>query len=214
MDGDPAVLGRTSPLAESGPRVFRHTRDDAALDALYETHRGSCYEGGLTFPRLVGLVPGALTAHGGSGHAAFAQARRAGRWPVAETNASATRGRVPLAVSEALRREGSRPVAAVRPAAAAARPWPSAPAGFEPVAVDGKRIKDAARRLVALPSRPGALPILGKVITQRALIMESRDRTLRGLHQWVPHDAARDQRGGKHDEVRGTGNGNPGDGRP
>lgn len=157
-DGETAFIRHQLPLAESVLRVFRHAFDEGVLRALYETHRGSCYEGVLTFPNLVNLVLDALTIHGGSGHAAFTQAQRAGRLPVAETNVYAKLGRVPLAVSQALLREGSRRLVPIQSVGSAAMPgWPPALSAFAPVVIDGKKIKNAAKRLAVLRGRPGKM---------------------------------------------------------
>lgn len=158
MDSHPEFLRQQLPLAESVLRVFQHALDDDVLNAIYEAHRGLCYEGDLTFPTLVNLILDALTAHGGSGHAAFTAAQRAERLPVAETNVYGKLGRVPLAVSQALLREGSRRLAAIRPATPAVTTvWPPSLVAFEPVVVDGKKIKNAAKRLAPLRGRPGKM---------------------------------------------------------
>lgn len=158
MDGVQEFVRQELPLAEASLRVLRHVLEEEVLNQVYAAHRGACYERVLTFPTLAGLVLEALTVHGGSGHAAFDQAQRAGRLPVAEGNVYAKLGRVPLEVSKALLREGSRRLPAVLPVgSASAVPWPESLTGFTGVVVDGKKIKNAAKRLTALRRLPGKM---------------------------------------------------------
>lgn len=175
MDGVPEFVGSKLPLAESALGVFRYVLDEDVLNQVYDEYRGSCYERTLTFPALTGLVLEALTVHGGSGHAAFSQAEREGRLPVAEANVYAKLGRVPLAVSKALLRQGSRRLPAVLPQrSAAAVPWPEALGSFTPVVVDGKKVKNAAKRLAGLRRLPGkmlAAKVLAALSLQTGLVV-------------------------------------------
>jgi hypothetical protein len=158
MDGVQEFIRHGLPLAEASLRVLQYAVDDEVLNQVYDEHRGACYERELTFPTLAGLVVEALTVHGGSGHAAFDHAQREGRLPVAEANVYAKLSRVPLAVSKALLREGSRRLPAVLPAgSAAAVAWPDSLAAFTGVVVDGKKVKNAAKRLTELRRLPGKM---------------------------------------------------------
>ena len=50
-DLDRLLLDRV-PLAEAGLLLFGQALDDASLDALFDRHRGRCYERVLTFEKL------------------------------------------------------------------------------------------------------------------------------------------------------------------
>jgi hypothetical protein len=177
MNGLQESILRELPLAEAALHVFGHMLDDHVLQQIYEDHRGNCYERALTFPALAGLVLEALTRHGGSGHAAFGRAGREGRLPVAEANVYAKLGRVPLEVSKAVLREGSRRLPALLPRPSASAPaaaWPATLAALTAVVVDGKKIKNAAKRLQALRRLPGkmlAAKVLAGVSLQTGLVL-------------------------------------------
>ena len=86
MDGfQKELLGRL-PLPQATMRVMGYALDRDTLDQVFEAHRGRCYQGILTFGRLVERVLEALTVHEGSGHRAFSAARAQGALPIAEPN--------------------------------------------------------------------------------------------------------------------------------
>ena len=60
MDGFQVELLRRLPLAESVLRLFCYALDKSVLDDVFQTHRGRCYQGVLTFPSLVVLIRDAL----------------------------------------------------------------------------------------------------------------------------------------------------------
>jgi len=158
MDSVRESVRQELPLAEAALRVFRQALDERVLDEVYAAHRGSCYEQTLSFSALENLVLEALTVYHGSGHAAFGQAEREGRLPVREANVYGKLSRVPLAVSMALLREGSRRLPDVLPdGSEPAVAWPKSLAALTPIVVDGKKIKNAAKRLAGLRRLPGKL---------------------------------------------------------
>ena len=146
------------PLAEAVLSLFSHVLAEPFLDGLFEAHRGRCYEDALRFPTLLYLVRDALLVHGGSARQSFARAEEAGGLPVAVASAYAKLSRLPVALSEALLGEGARRLEALLPEGAApAVPVPASLAGFEVVAVDGKKAKGAAKRLKPCRGLPGSL---------------------------------------------------------
>jgi hypothetical protein len=158
MDGLDESIRQRLPLAEATLRLIHHALDQETLDTLYEENRGLCYQKQLSFPTLANLLLDALTLHRGSGHAAFEQAKRQGRLPVVQTNVYGKLGRTPLAVSKALLRQGSQRLAAILPIGlSAGTSWPKSLDALSPVAVDGKKIKNAAKRLAGLRRLPGKM---------------------------------------------------------
>src|SRR5688572_15637241 len=62
------------PLAESFYTLWGYLATDQVLDALFEEHRGRCYQDQLTFPELVGVLADAVTRYHGSGRRAITKA--------------------------------------------------------------------------------------------------------------------------------------------
>lgn len=156
MDGFEMELLRRLPLAQAVLRGFGYTFDAATLNALFARHRGRCYEDTFRFPDLVSLILEALTTHQGSGHRAFVAAATAGTLPVAEQNAYGKLARIPEALSMALLCAGSvrlRDLLPPEPTVA----LPASLGGLRLIAFDGKKLKNAAKRLKALRGRPGKL---------------------------------------------------------
>jgi hypothetical protein len=154
-DFDRELLARM-PLAEAALDVFAHLLDERFLSQVFEDHRGRCYERELSFANLVYLIRDALLCHGGSGQASFERAEERGQLPVAVANAYAKLGRVPVAISMALLAEGCGRLAELMPAGLTS-PVPASLAGFKVVAIDGKKLKKAAKRLKVLRGLPGKL---------------------------------------------------------
>jgi len=147
------------PLAQAVFRLFAYALPEPFLQELYEEHRGRCYERALTFPQLVYLVRDALLVHEGSGHRSFRRAEEAGELPVAVLNAYGKLARLPLPLSLALLAGGTRRLAGLMPPGYTPAPLPASvvAAGLRPVVVDGKKLKNAAKRLKVLRGLPGKL---------------------------------------------------------
>ncbi len=156
MDGFQAELWRRLPLAQAVLRGFGYALDPARLDALFAEHRGRCYEDIFRFPQLVALILDALTTHQGSGHRAFVAAAACGALPVAEQNAYGKLARIPEALSMALVRAGSVALRDLLPGEPTVA-LPASLAGLRLIAFDGKKLKNAAKRLKALRGHPGKL---------------------------------------------------------
>lgn len=154
-DFDRELLARM-PLAEAALDVFAHVLDERFLSQVFEEHRGRCYERELSFAKLVYLIRDALLCHGGSGQASFEQAQERDQLPVAVANAYAKLGRVPATVSMALLAEGCGRLAELMPAQLTS-PVPASLADLKVVAIDGKKLKKAAKRLKVLRGLPGKL---------------------------------------------------------
>lgn len=154
-DFDRELLARM-PLAEAGLDLFAHVLDERFLGGVFEAHRGRCYERELSFANLAYLIRDALLCHGGSGQASFEQADERGELPVAVSNAYAKLSRLPVGVSMALLAEGAQRIVELMPRGLKS-PVPASLAGFKVVAVDGKKLKKAAKRLKVLRGLPGRL---------------------------------------------------------
>jgi hypothetical protein len=167
MDDFQRELLARLPLAEAVLRLFAQAFAPPFLQELFAQHRGRCYQKVLSFDTLVYLTRDALLTYHGSAQQAFDHAREQERLPVAIQNAYAKLGRVPVEVATALLREGSRRLEALLPGEdhgpAAAVRLPASLGGLEVVAVDGKKLKKAAKRLKVLRGLPGKM-LAGKLL--------------------------------------------------
>jgi len=148
------VLARL-PLAEAFYTVWGYLARDAVLDALFDRHRGRCYQGQLAFAELVGVLADAVTRYRGSGHRAIGQALQ--REQLA-TQARAVYGklaRLPLPLAEAFLAGLTARLRPLFPAGLYHTDLPASLAGLAVVVLDGKKIKKAAKRLLATRGRPG-----------------------------------------------------------
>jgi Transposase DDE domain len=158
-------LMRRSPLAACVLETCDFIFDDAFLRSVWDEHRGRCYEDVLKFDDFLRLMRDALVNHGGSAHRVFVDLERDGAQPCDESNFYRKLARTPVPLSRALLRDGTRRLRQLLPEAA--EPAASLPACFDAFAVvagDGKKIKDAAKRLA--PTRGYA----GKLLGAKALV--------------------------------------------
>jgi hypothetical protein len=157
MDGFQVELLRRLPLAQAVLRLFGYALDPEALNDLYEKYRGRGYEAVLRFDQLVCLIRDALTVHQGSGHRAFAEAQAREGLPVAEQNVYGKLARIPEKLSMALLAHGTARLGELLPLDLPAVALPDSLAGLRLIALDGKKIKNAAKRLKVLRGQPGKL---------------------------------------------------------
>jgi hypothetical protein len=111
---------------------------------------------------MVQLMQEALLEHGGSGRPGFERASEQGRVAAAVSKVYEKLARMPLAVSMALLREGSRDLPRLLPERRQ-RAVPACLAALEPVTVDGKVIKNVPRRLKILRDLRGMI-VGGKIV--------------------------------------------------
>lgn len=156
MDDFQRELLARMPLGSAALDLFAYALDARFLDGVFDASRGRCYERELRFSSLVYLIRDALLAHGGSASASFERAAERDALPVATSNAYAKLGRVPPAVSMAMLAQGASRLSGLLPEGLAS-PVPASLAGFAVVAIDGKKLKHAAKRLRVLRGLPGRL---------------------------------------------------------
>jgi len=145
------------PLAESFYVLWATVATDAALDALFERHRGRCYQDQLRFPELVGVLADALTRYHGSGRRAITRALDRQQLPTQQRAVYAKLARLPLPLAEAFLADLTARLRPLLPAEAPHTALPGCCAGLAVVVLDGKKIKRAAKRLLATRGRPGKL---------------------------------------------------------
>lgn len=162
MDAFERELMRRSPLAAATLESFDFVFTDAVLDSIYQAHRGRCYQDKLTFPRMVSLMRDALLRHEGSGHRLFVELERAEQQPVDESNFYRKLARMPVAVSRALLSQGAARLGELMPHDVVS--LPGCFDDYQAVVIDGKKIKNAAKRLA--PTRGFS----GKLLGAKALV--------------------------------------------
>lgn len=144
------------PLAEAVVQVFQFVGSEARLQAIFEEHRGRCYDKRIRFPDLVTLIGDALLEHGGSGNQSFSRARETGELEASKVAAYGKLGRLPVAVSQALLAELSDDLRKLFPAQGRRQP-PASLRGMNTITLDGKAIKRVAKRLKLLRKMAGGM---------------------------------------------------------
>jgi hypothetical protein len=167
MDAFDQQLKQRLPLAAATLELFDFAFDEQLLGDIYQQHRGRCYTDCLTFPKLLSLVRDCLLQHAGSGHRLFTELERDDAEPVDESSFYRKLAKMPVAVSRALLRECTVRLMQLAPLPAVL--LPGCFEEFEAVVIDGKKIKNAAKRLK--PTRGYS----GKLLGAKALVaMQAR----------------------------------------
>jgi hypothetical protein len=167
------VLARL-PLAESFYALWGYLATDAVLDHLFDQHRGRCYQDKLSFAELVAVLADAVTRYHGSGRRAI---RRAIERQEVSTQTRAVYGklsRLPLPLAEAFLSGLTARLRPLFPAGLRRNELPACLAGLVVVVLDGKKIKNAAKRLLPTRGRPGRLyggQVLAAYLPQDGLVV-------------------------------------------
>ncbi len=145
------------PLAESFYTLWAYLASDTVLDALFEQHRGRCYHDQLAFADVVEILADALTRYQGSGHRAITKALQRQTLPTQARAVYGKLARLPLPLAEAFLSGLTARLRPLFPAGLYRTAVPTSLAGLAVVVLDGKKIKKAAKRLLATRGRPGKL---------------------------------------------------------
>jgi Transposase DDE domain len=176
-------LWASMPLAEAVVQVFQYVGDDARLQAIFDENRGRCYDDRIRFPNLVALIGDALLDHGGSGNQSFSRARETGELKASKVAAYGKLGRLPVPLSQAFLSDLSHSLRELFPAQARRQP-PASLRDFNTITMDGKAIKNVAKRLKLLRGVGGGL------LGGRALVaMQYETGLVIGMHADEDGDA-------------------------
>jgi DDE family transposase len=145
------------PLAEAFYTLWAHLATDDVLDELFAQHRGRCYQDQLHFAELVEVLADALTRYHGSGRRAIADALKRHKLPTQARAVYGKLARLPLPLAEALLATLTARLRPLFPAGLYRTALPASLDGLAVVILDGKKIKKAAKRLLATRGRPGKL---------------------------------------------------------
>jgi hypothetical protein len=155
MDAFERELMRRSPLAACVLEVCDHLFDDQLLDSIWAEHRGRCYEDVLRFGDFLRIMRDALVRHGGSAHKLFLELESHQAEPVNESSFYRKLAHTPVEISRSLLRECTRRLSALMPGPVVA--LPHCFDDFEIIVGDGKKIKNAAKRLKPTRGYEGSL---------------------------------------------------------
>lgn len=169
MDDFEFELWMRLPLAQAVLKLAQVAMEPAALNELFDLYRGSNYEKVMSFDTFVHLICDVLVTHRGAGHAGFSQAREDGRLPVAMANVYAKLSRVPIELSAALLQDGTQRLLPLMPAVdELSNEVPMSLREFSMMVIDGKKIKNASKRLKPLRGQPGSM-LGGKLLVALSL---------------------------------------------
>jgi len=168
MEGFQAELMARMSLGQAVLKLFDYVLDSAFLRSTFDANRGRCYERELGFDRLVYLIRDALVIDHGSGRQSFERAEAEGGLAVTVQSAYGKLGRVPLEVSTALLSGGAVRLGELLPATGGGVTVPESLRAMKPTVIDGKKIKNAAKRLKALRGLPGKM-LGGKLLVALSL---------------------------------------------
>lgn len=157
MDAFETELMGRSPLAACVLETSDFLFDDRLLESIWEAHRGRCYQDVLRFEDFLRLMRDALIHHGGSAHQLFVELERDHAEPIDESNFYRKLAHTPVALSRALLRECTGRLAELMPAGVDAAQLPGCFDGLEVIVADGKKIKNAAKRLAPTRGYSGRL---------------------------------------------------------
>jgi len=162
MDGfSHEVLSRL-PLADAVLSLFSFATDSEFLQQVFEEHRGRSYESVLTFPTMVDLISDALLEHEGSGRQAMLRAEEREELDASRQAAYGKLRRIPISLSNAFLACPTDRLREVFPEGTASR-LPASLRCLDVIAIDGKKIKRAAKRLKVARGYSGT-PLGGKAL--------------------------------------------------
>lgn len=162
MDGISGKLLETLPLAEGVLSLLSWATDESFLEQVFEEHRGRSYAGVVSFSSLVRLMADALLEHAGSARQALIRCEGRGELEASPQAVYGKLRRIPVDLSNALLSHGTDRLLEVFPPQAS-QELPVCLRELEVLAVDGKKLKNAAKRLLPARAYKGS-PLGGKLL--------------------------------------------------
>jgi hypothetical protein len=144
------------PLADAVLSLQSYLLQPEFLNGIFESHRGRCYQDLLQFPLFVELLGDALQKHGGSARQSLVKAEEDGRLTTTTRAFYGKLSRMPVDVSQALVLEAGLRLQPLL-SDAALRTLPASLSGLSVYMVDGKKLKNAAKRLLLTRGYAGKL---------------------------------------------------------
>jgi hypothetical protein len=159
MDGFAKELLARVPLADAVLSLLSWVLDKEFLSGVFDEFRDRSYESLLSFPAMVTLIQDALLEHHGSGHQAMVRSEDLN---VSIQAAYGKLRRVPISLSLGFLARTTDRLREVFPEGAATT-LPASLQAFDVSVVDGKKIKQVAKRLKAARPYSGT-PLGGKAL--------------------------------------------------
>lgn len=163
MDGFYKEVLARLPLAEAVMILWRRIADEEKLQAVFDKHRGRCYEKDISFATVVRLVADALLRYKGSGNQSFSRAKELGDLEASTRAVYGKLGRMPIKLSVGLFADMNERLRELFPAEARRKAF-AALEKYSILIIDGKTMKKVAKRLKQLRS------VKGGVIGGKALV--------------------------------------------
>jgi Transposase DDE domain len=151
------------PLGNAVLTAFAYLLQPELLDDLFDRHRGRSYKDTLSFSTFVTLIRDALILHKGSARQSFQRALEQDDLPTCQEAVYGKLRRIPLRLSLAFMEELTKLIRGLRPKDAPMDPLPKSLGAMTVVILDGKQIKDVAKRLKPVRGKPGKV-VGGKVL--------------------------------------------------
>lgn len=171
------IAGR-APLAEAVLQGFAYITQDSFLAEVFEEHRGLSYEREFSFAGIVAVLTDALLEHEGSGHRALQQAQADDQLDASLAAWYGKLRRIPESLSQGFLLKSTQRLLGILPVTRSE--VPKSLRQFDAYACDGKKIKNAAKRLK--PTRAFHGNVLGgKVLV--ALDIRTRVAVAMGSHE-------------------------------
>ena len=145
------------PLAEATLSIWSYVLRPDFLAELFDRHRGRSFEALLGFPQFVDLIADALVRHRGSGRQSFVRAEGRAALPTTTRAVYGKLARVPTSLSLGFFEDVTAAMRPLLPEATEVVALPACLDRIEPIILDGKKIKNAARRLKPPRSTPGGV---------------------------------------------------------
>ena len=162
MDGFSCEVLSRLPLADAVLSLCSHAMDAEYLQQIYDGYRGRSYEGVLAFPTMVNIICDALLEHEGSGRQAMVRAQEREELEATKQAVYGKLRRIPISLSNGFLARTTDRLRDVFPQKAASR-LPASLRHLDVVAIDGKKIKRAAKRLKVARGYSGT-PLGGKAL--------------------------------------------------
>ena len=154
-DFNATVLSRL-PLAEAVLKILSHVASTSFLELVYERFRGRTYSKVLTLSTIFRLLTDAIVQHQGSGKQSFCRAVENKTSPVTDSAVYRKIGRLPLDLSEGFLSECTKRLEAICPAPMESV-IPASLRSMTLIAIDGKKLKNVAKRIKPLRGLPGSV---------------------------------------------------------
>src|SRR5271157_91954 len=177
----PMVLQRT-PLANATLSLWSYLLKPSVLDEIFQKHRGRSFEDVLKFSTFVELIRDALILHKGSGRASFQRAEEQGTLPTCQEAVYHKLGRVPIPLSLGFFEDASQELREVLPRGNPVTAIPASLNGMTVTILDGKQLKNVAKRLWPLRCKPGKV-VGGKILVAYLPAEGVADRQFCDLNQ-------------------------------